>query len=92
MTDVRLGLEYRCRITGFTGIAVSMTVYMWGCDRVGLQAKSIDSKAGNVEFFDTKQVIATGGKMEGYEEPTLPLLPDKPGGPQPEPRGPHTPK
>lgn len=37
MGGVRLGRRYRDVVTGFTGIATSVTEYLQGCRRVGLE-------------------------------------------------------
>ena len=55
---VQLGDLAKDKITGFEGIAMSITSYYNNCDRVGLQPREL-SKDGYVrsrEFFDVTQV------------------------------------
>lgn len=55
MAITELGKTYRDKVTGFTGIAVSRTEFLYACERVCLQsqAKDGDIKDGH---FDAPQL------------------------------------
>ena len=70
---IELGKEYIDPITGFTGVAVCRTTYLYGCDRIGLQAKvTKEGKVPPFEYFDELQLQK--------KEPNKRI-----GGPQPNP-------
>ena len=61
LKDVTLGAKYRCRVTGFTGIATSKTIWMNDCLRVGLtprvskdnlKAEGISFDVEDLEYVD----------------------------------------
>lgn len=64
---VELGNKVEDRVTGFTGIATSITTYLNGCVRVGVQRKvGSDGKIPDVEYFDIGQltVLDTSYKQQ----------------------------
>lgn len=72
---VKLGMEVKDIVTGYTGIAVAATEYLQGCRRVTVQAKM--KKDGTVPDdcgFDEPQLEVTGRGI-------LPEGSDDPGGP-----------
>lgn len=57
---VQLGDLVRDSVTGFEGVAVSITRYLQGCRRVGVQSrKLIDGKPGDWQTFDEPQLTVT---------------------------------
>ena len=51
---IKLGEKVRDRVTGFYGIAVCRTVYLFGFAKIGVQPQSFgkDGKTQEQEFFD----------------------------------------
>lgn len=69
---VVLGNRYRDSITGFEGVAVARTEYLYGCARVGLQGPASGGKVPDSQWFDELQLT------DGLPDPTK-------GGPRPDP-------
>lgn len=58
---VTLGSLYRDKITGFSGVAVSATRYLWGCERVVLQPPAChEGKPVESQVFDIFQLEDRG--------------------------------
>lgn len=56
---ITLGTMVRDKLTGFEGIAVSHTTWLYGCSRVGIQSKKLhDGKPVEVQWFDEVSVEA----------------------------------
>jgi len=56
--QVMLGTKVTDSITGLTGVAVSRTVYLNGCVRVGVQPQVVkDGKVADVEYADESQIV-----------------------------------
>lgn len=53
---VILGKSYTDTISGFTGVATSRHVYLYGCVRVGLEAGK-DGLEVKVEVFDEQRLV-----------------------------------
>jgi hypothetical protein len=61
---VRLGASVTDSISGFTGIAVSRTEYLYGCVRVGVEPGNLkDGKPGETQYFD-EQRLSTASKAK----------------------------
>jgi hypothetical protein len=72
---IKLGDKVRDPITGFEGIATAKTEWLYGCTRLGVQAKmGEDGKVHDPHWFDEPQ-------LEGI----APEDASVPGGPRPEP-------
>lgn len=74
-TKVKLGQEVRDKVTGYQGIAVSVVEFLYGCRRIGIQAKPKkgEDKPPEVELFDEPQLeIVSQGIL-----------------PEPKPKAPH---
>lgn len=54
-TDVRLGDRYRDPLTGFEGVATSLTFYLHGCERVALEV--VKDGAIKYESFDAPRLV-----------------------------------
>ncbi len=62
---VKLGDKVKDSITGFEGVAVSRTEYLYGCVRVGVEGST---KPGESFWFDeqrlsTASIATSGGNM-----------------------------
>lgn len=84
--QIKLGHSYRDTITGFVGVCTSITQFLTGCARVGLQsAKLKDEKPIDVQYFDAVSIeeaeVDDGAKLRSKLKPHT----QKPGGPNPVP-------
>jgi hypothetical protein len=57
-TKATLGAKYRDTITGFEGIAVSRTEFLYGCVRVCLEKGDEKGEKSVTEYFDEQRLIA----------------------------------
>lgn len=64
-----LGERYKDNITGFEGVAVSRTTYLYGCVRIGLEGKG---KPGETIFFDEQRLVNTSQASSGGPMPSPP--------------------
>lgn len=68
VSDITLGWEYQDKVTGFSGIASAKAQHLTGCDRVGLQPREFDAKAGKTAdwaWFDIAMLeFVSKGIME----------------------------
>lgn len=64
---VTLGKQYTDSITGFVGIAVSRTEFLYGCVRVGLDHKHLgeDKKLLDTAYFDEQRLLTTSAAKTG---------------------------
>ena len=73
-TDVEFGKVYRDRVSGFSGVAVAITKWQYGCVRISLQPK-VDSagKLINSETFDegSLEEITPKEKTTGGPTPAI---------------------
>lgn len=55
---IALGDRVEDRVTGFKGVAVSRTKWLWSCDRIGVQPEEVgkDGKLAEVQWFDEPQL------------------------------------
>lgn len=57
LEEVVLGNVYRDSITGFQGVAISCTTFLYACKRVGLQPTELkDGKLIDAHYFDIYQL------------------------------------
>lgn len=66
---VTLGKQYTDSITGFVGVAVSRTEYLYGCVRVGLEGAI---KPGESFWFDEQRLTETTNAISGGDMPNPP--------------------
>lgn len=60
---VKLGDKVKDRITGFTGVAIGRTEWLYGCDRIVVQpAVGKDGKMGETATFDEPQLEIIASK------------------------------
>jgi hypothetical protein len=68
--SIKLGDHVRCEITGFSGIAVSTTTWLYGCVRIGVLATEMkDGIPHDVVWFDEAQLRVTD-EVHNEEVPT----------------------
>lgn len=61
MEQIELGRKVKCKITGFTGVAICRTTYMNGCARVGVQPPvDKDGKHPDSMYIDENMVEYVG--------------------------------
>lgn len=80
-TDIELGWRVKDSITGFTGIATGLGVFLNGCERIGVTPEKLmkDGKVRETEYFDVQQLIVVDKKPKGI--PRMPKA--STGGPHP---------
>lgn len=83
---IQLGDKVKDPITGCTGVAVSRTQWLYGCTRIGVQArKRKDGTIPEVEWFDEPQLAKVApGKNK---KPGGPMLAEPTRNPQEARRG-----
>lgn len=85
MTEkLQLGDTVRDTITGFQGVAVGRTAWLYGCDRIGVEPREMkDGKPIDIVWFDEARLVVV-------EAGTVRVAPTVTGGPRPDPvrRGP----
>ena len=59
---VSLGQRVRDRITGFKGIVVARSQFMYGCVRIGVEGKS---KVGEIMWFDEQRLEIKSSAVTG---------------------------
>jgi hypothetical protein len=58
MATVELGQTVKDAITGYEGVAVSITTYLHGCNRIRVQSREMkDGKPVEDQVFDEQQLI-----------------------------------
>ena len=57
---VKLGQEVKDKVTGYQGIAVSCTEFLYGCRRIAVQAKLKKGEPSQPEMFDEPQLNIIG--------------------------------
>jgi hypothetical protein len=73
-----LGAKVRDMVTGFTGVVVGRTQFVYGCNRYSVQGEELqDAKPTNWQGFDE-------GQLEMLDERVLTPDDGKTGGPKPE--------
>jgi len=55
---IKLGSKVRDSLTGFSGIAIGRTEYMYGCARIAIEPDRLDTtgKPIDVQWFDEQRV------------------------------------
>lgn len=67
---VKLGSKVKDNITGFSGIAISRTVFLHGCVRICVESTKLKDGKSVSEYFDEQRVekkskAKTGGPGDG---------------------------
>jgi len=76
---INLGDRVKDTITGFQGVAVGITVWLYGCKRIGIQGTELkDGKVLDPEWFDEQRLISLDDKTHKSSV--------RVGGPQHDPR------
>jgi hypothetical protein len=82
---IELGDEVKDLVTGFKGIAVSITRYISGCDRIGVKPpyKLKEAKQPEELWFDSNQLIVVKKEKVKLENTnTVKKMKTKKGGPR----------
>ena len=78
MKEVELGDQVMDTVSGFKGVCDSITVYLNGCKRIGMQPKvKKDGTLPDGKYFDIEQVKVVKRKVAKKLKPS--------GGPMPDP-------
>lgn len=83
---IKLGDEVKDSYTGFKGIAVARTDWLYGCARIGIKPSKLDKdgKTFDIDWFDEPQVELV--KSRKPKQAKAAPKTSKPGGPQRDPR------
>ncbi len=84
-SDSPLGLKMKDKITGFEGIAIARTDYLYGCNQYHIKPQVVkDGATSSAVSFDYLQleIVGKGVYKEPVEEPEE--SEDKPGGIHPD--------
>ena len=84
MTKIELGDKVRDPISGFEGIAIGRTEWLYGCSRVGVKPMQVNSDGKTVEpeWFDEPQLVLVSA---GAHRPAAIAVQASPGGPRRDP-------
>ena len=77
---IELGDKVRDTLTGFEGIAVAKTYWLYGCVRIGVERAKLDKDGNPAEqelWFDEQRIVGI--------EPPKPATDRAPGGPRRDP-------
>lgn len=80
---IKLGSRVRDAITGFEGIAIARTEWIYGCSRIGVEATKLDEKGkpADAQWFDEQRI-----ELVKEQAPPLSAQSDAPtGGPRSDP-------
>lgn len=76
-SDIEIGATYRDSITKFEGVAVSVTFFLYACERVALQPTKLKEGApGEIGVFDSLQLefVKSAAKSPAKPAPKPQLL------------------
>lgn len=78
--ELKLGIKMKDNITGFEGVAIAKTDWLYGCSRYTLQPIKLkdDGSLNDTQTFDELQLTAVEEVVK-HEQPTT-------GGPRPSPK------
>ena len=65
---MKLGDRVRDKMTGFEGVAVSRTEYLYGCVSIGVQPTGLTDKDGKpkeLEYFDEQRLSEESAAVTG---------------------------
>jgi hypothetical protein len=91
MRHLLLGKVVRERITGLTGIVVTVSQWLTGCDTAGIQPQEIkDGKPVEIQWFDQTRLELLADQSRAVVDPfaertVAPVPANNRGGPQPTP-------
>lgn len=84
---VKLGDEAKDTVTGFKGIAVAITTWLNGCQRITLQPQKVqkDGKVSESATFDIEQIVVLkAAACKAYPPVVEVARPKESGGPMPD--------
>jgi len=65
--EIELGMKYKDKITGFTGVATGICSYITGCDQVLLQASCKKNDKAEAVWFDDMRLVHVKAKKLNLE-------------------------
>ena len=72
---VKLGTRVRDSITGFAGIAVCRTEYLYGCVRIGVEPQELQNgKPVESQYFDEQRIEEASTAESGGPQPDPPSI------------------
>jgi hypothetical protein len=82
--NIRLGVEAKDIVTGFTGIVTARATYLTGCDQYVLSpGVDDDGKVPEAHWFDENRLVVIGpGVVEDMKPAKTKPVSEKKGGPQ----------
>lgn len=68
MSKANLGDKVKCKVTGVTGIVITASRHLYGCDRVGVQPLAgADNKVPESHWTDLESVeVLEAGVVKGH--------------------------
>lgn len=82
MATINLGDRVRDSVTGYAGIVIGRTHWLFGCTRITVQAQELhEGKPVEMVSFDEPQLVLIDAGVVPTQEPS----PAPPGGPRPTP-------
>ena len=72
---ITLGEKVKDKFTGFKGIAMAKTEYLFGCNRIGVQPIELDKETGEPKewvWFDEQHLMDEKIKKPGGPRPDAP--------------------
>lgn len=83
---IELGWKVRDQITGFEGIAIARTEWLYGCTRYVIEPNKLDKdgKLPDPHSFDEQRLIVLE-RSPKFISPDMTDAAKKPGGPRPDP-------
>lgn len=66
MAKIKLGDKVKDSVTGFKGVAIGRTTWLYGCDRITVQPEGVnkEGKLYETQSFDEPQLILIGKKVK----------------------------
>lgn len=81
-----LGVQVRDRVTGFRGVAGSITFDAYGCVQVLVTPPCVDNKRIDSEWFDVKRVVTDGERVIEAPDFAIPYGDERGGNSLPAPK------
>lgn len=69
-SDIVLGQKYRDTITGYEGVATTVTFFLNACERVGLESYDAERREVKTEVFDSPRLVHVETGVQATTERT----------------------
>ena len=72
MRDSRLGQRVRDKISGYEGVVVARTEWLWGCVRYGVRSEKLDKEGLPLEdkWFDEDEILVLPAEVQEAPRPS----------------------